>query len=174
MATQERCNGKPIPSLKKAASILMVTGFFAAAVFLAVGLWLPANASPSTTTTEVQTSMLLALDKPQPPTPKLRLPQVSTTAEEDGDRMAAIVSQDLGSELNDWTYTASGLGSIVSIFDSVLKVVFSLELNLIRAEMSFWAGILQIAGLPNQNYLNAIQFITDAISALNAPISPSH
>jgi hypothetical protein len=174
MATLERCNSKLIPSLKKAATTLIAVGFFAATLFLAVGLWLPANAAPASTATEVQSSLLLALDKPQAPLPKLRLAQMSSTVDQAEDTTAAIVSQDLATELNDWTYTASGLGSIVSIFDSVVKTIFAIELNLIKSELSFWAGVLQIAGLPNQQYLNAIAFIQDAINALFAPISPAH
>jgi hypothetical protein len=172
MATLEQIDGKLMPSLKKAATILTMAGFCAAAAFLAFALWMPANAATSSTAMDSQSSLLLALDKPTPPLPKLRLSQPSTTVEEEGDMMAALASRDLASELNNWTYTASGLSGIVSVFDSAIKQLFALQLNLIKSEMSFWAGVLQIAGLPNQQYLNAINFIQDAINALFAPISP--
>jgi hypothetical protein len=173
MATLERCNGILIPSLKKAATIITVGGFFAAAVFLAVGLLLPANAAALSTATDLQSSQLLALDTPHPPLPKLRLSQTATTADEEGEMMAALVSQDLTSELNNWTYTASALSGPVSIFNSFLTVFFSIEINFLKAELGFWAGVLQIAGLPNSNYLAAINFLQQALTALNSPASPS-
>jgi hypothetical protein len=165
-----------IPSLKKAATTLTTVGFFAAAVFLAGGLWLPANAAPASTATDVQTSLLLVLDKPQAPLPKLRLPPVSATEAEERDALTAIVNQDLTTELNNWTYTASAFANIINGFDSIIKNMFTLQISLVRNEIYFWTGLLQSLGLNSlaQQYVTALNDITLALNALfsTAPISP--
>jgi hypothetical protein len=161
-------------SMKKIATILATVGFFAATVFLAVGLWQSANAAPSSTATDVQPS-LLALDTPRPPLPKLRLSQVATTADEEGDPVAAIVNQDLATELNNWTYTLSAFGDIINGFDSIVKNLFTLQISLVRNEMFFWTGFLQNNGLNSlaQQYVAAMQDLSLALGALFGPATVS-
>jgi len=164
-----------IRPVKRTVTILTTVVFLAATAFLAVGLWLPANAAPSTSATDVQAS-LLALDKPHAPLPKLRLPQPSISADEEGEMMAAIVNRDLATELNDWTYTQSAFTDIINGFDSLFRITFSLQTTLVRNEIYFWTGILQNAGLNSlaQQYVAALLDLGLALNALFAtgPISP--
>jgi hypothetical protein len=175
MAPSQQRNSKLIPFLKKVATILTTVGFLAAAVFLAVGVLLPANAAPANTATDVQPSLLLALDKPQAPLPKLRLSQMPSTVDAE-DAMAAIVNQHLTTELNNWTYTASAFTDIINGFDSIIKNFFSLQITLVKNEMYFWTGVLQSVGLNSlaQQYVAALNDLTLALSSLfaTAPISP--
>jgi hypothetical protein len=176
MAPSEQYKRSLMPSLKKTVTIVTTAGFFAAAFFLAAGLWLPANAAPATTATD-EPSLLLALDTPNRPVPKLRLPDVSARADEEGDTVATIVNQDLATELNNWTYTLSTFANIINGYDSLIKNFFSLQITLVRNEMFFWTGVLQNVGLNDlaQQYVAALNDITLALNALfatGAPVSP--
>ncbi|MHB1426250.1 MAG: hypothetical protein ACYC3I_24050 [Gemmataceae bacterium] len=123
MATPERYQEMTTAVLKKAAAILTTTGFFAAAIFLAAILWMPANAAPSSTTLHVQPSMLLAFDKPQPPAPKLHLPDLPSLTDEDAAK-TDLASVDLATELNSWTYTQSNNIDTLYVVYVYLKLKF--------------------------------------------------
>lgn len=115
MPTINRFNGKMSAALKKAVTILTTTGFFAAAVFLAANLWLPANAAPPITELDVRPSLLLALDKPERPGSKLHLRDLPSLTDEEMDTLASLPSPDLVAQLNSWTYTANPVGDIFLI-----------------------------------------------------------
>lgn len=109
MPTSKRNNGWLLPVLKKAATVLTTTGFFAAAVFLALILWLPGNDAPASTAVDVQPSLLLALDKPERPAPKVHLRELLSLTDEEVEMAANLPSPDLATELNSWTYTQGAL-----------------------------------------------------------------
>jgi hypothetical protein len=115
MTTSEPSNGLASVLFKTAASLVTVTGFIAAAVFFVAFLWRPVNAAPSTTTMDVQPSLLLALDKPQPSAPKPQLPLLPSLADEERET-AVVASSELVTELNNWTYTQSNLANQVFSF----------------------------------------------------------
>jgi hypothetical protein len=176
MAPSQQFKRKLILSLRKIATVFATAGFFAAALFLAAGLLLPASAAPSSTAMDVEPSLLLALDKPHAPLPKLHLPPVSATPEEERDMMAAIINQDLATELNNWTYTVSVFGHIINGYDGILVNFFSLQISIVRNEIYFYTGLLQSVGLNSlaQQYVAALGFIADALSALFGPaVSPA-
>jgi len=164
MAELERSNGKVSPMLKKAATLFTTTGFFAAVVFLAAVLWLPANAAPSSTAMDVQPSLLLALDKPEPPAPKPHVRDLPSLADEEVES-SVLAPQDLVTELNDWTYTQSnGIDQLfgfyvthnlhnIPVFNQAARLYY-LEASMLR---SFLSGFHNPLLTPALNYLSFVQ-----------------
>ncbi|MHB1426573.1 MAG: hypothetical protein ACYC3I_25715 [Gemmataceae bacterium] len=162
--------------MKKAATLLTATGFFAAAVFLAFVLWSPANAAPSSTVIDVEPSLLLALDKPRPPAPKLHPRDLPTVTDDDMEMLANLPSPDLVTELNNWTYTQGNLGQdIFNFYAAAYQFIVTFErqaiyniATLLNGELmslqSFLYGINSpLAGFLTP-YINALSYVQNVYS----------
>ena len=79
MGASERNKRSASVIFKKATSTLTAIAFAAAAAFLLAVLWQPAQAASITPAVPVETSLLLTLDKPQPPAPKVNVEPPSLT-----------------------------------------------------------------------------------------------
>jgi hypothetical protein len=159
---------------KKTASIATAISFLAAAVFLVGVLWTPANAASSSAEVDVQPTLLLALDKPQPPAPKLRLASLTQDLKEIPDDLP---SPELATELNNWTFTANnsvGLG--LFLYTGVLQFQTNVILHGLFVELTFLKAFLQFeAGLFQQLLGQVPAFLTmdiNAISAAQNALSP--
>jgi len=157
---------------KKTASIFTALSFVAAAVFLVGVLWLPANAASASSEVDAQPTLLLTLDKPQPPAPKLRLASLA----EDLKDLPALPSPDLATELNNWTFTQAEVGASLFMLTGGLQFFLNAELHFIFVELTifkafaeFFAGIYQSLGLQVPGFLLAD---INAISAAQNALSP--
>ncbi|MHB1426201.1 MAG: hypothetical protein ACYC3I_23805 [Gemmataceae bacterium] len=153
-----------IAVLKKAAAILTTIGFFAAAVFLAAILWMPAQAAPSNTVMEAESSLLFALDTPRRPTPKLHPRDLPTLTDNDMEMLADLPSPDLVTELNNWTYTQGNLGQdIFNFYAAVYQFINAFERQL----------IYNLATLLKNDILALQSFLGGPNSPFGALLSPS-
>lgn len=146
---------------KKTASIFTALSFVAAAVFLVAVLWLPANAASSSSAVDSQPSLLLTLDKPQTPAPKLnpnRLPSFT----DDEKALVEAGSPDLVTELNNWTYTQSPVSALFTnfvaqqfFFTNALHFLY-VEVSWLKAFALFDQSIYQSLGLPVPGFLTTV------------------
>jgi hypothetical protein len=164
--------------LKRAATLLTTTGFFAAAIFLAALVWRPAHAAPASAAGEVEQSVLLALDTPQRPSPKVHLPDPSQMTDEDRELLANLPAPDLATELNSWTYTASPTQILLASLTGYVDSFFQLARGNIGGFLYYQVySILELAyfgqalGLPIPSSFTAA--LASLTSTLSVYVSPS-
>jgi hypothetical protein len=173
MAASDVRSGTLSVVFKKIASVFTVVSFLAAVVFFVGILWLPESAASSSTDVDVQPSLLLALDKPQPPTPKIRVASLADEIRDTND----LASPDLASELNGWTYTQSSLASQIMAYNiAQMQLMARNQLNTLYTDVSMLRNtalllqtILTDFGQPIPLFLtNAINVLTYVQNGLSA------
>lgn len=144
MTTSKLCRNMASNVFKTTAALFTTIGFLAAAVFLVAVLWLPADAASTSSKVDVQPTLLLDIDKPKRPAPKLRLASLAEDVKEMPDRP----SPELATELNSWTFTQGNLGQqLGSYFAAQFALIERFELHALYTQVSLLLNFFRLESM---------------------------